>query len=97
MLSLLCPPILLFRAKVWKKFKLDLVNDLVKDAIETLSAKERDGRILLDIIKAKRFNPNRAIDNRAAFGLVLVLTSNGIIISSKSGKTKPLLSIIFER
>jgi hypothetical protein len=28
-----------------------------------------------DIIKAKRFNPNRAIDNRAAFGLVLVLTS----------------------
>ncbi|HZB18149.1 MAG TPA: hypothetical protein VE445_13360 [Nitrososphaeraceae archaeon] len=50
MLSLLCPPILLFRVKVWKKFKLDLVNDLVKETIETLSAKERDGRILLEIL-----------------------------------------------
>lgn len=69
--SLLCPPILLFRVKVWKKFKLDNV----KEAIEALSAKERDGRILLEILKANRFNPNRAIDNRAAFGLVLVLTS----------------------
>ena len=57
-----------------EKFELDLVNDLVKEAIEAL-CKERDGRILLHIIKAKRFNPNRAIDNRAAFGLVLVLTS----------------------
>jgi hypothetical protein len=47
------------------------------------------------IIKAKR-QSNKATDNRAAFGLVLVLTSNGII-SSKTGKTKPLLSIIFER
>lgn len=73
--SLLCPLILLFRVKVWKKFKLDLVNDLVKEAIEALSAKERDGRILLEILKANRFNPNRAIDNRATFGLVLVLTS----------------------
>lgn len=45
--SLLCPLILLFRVKVWKKFKLDLVNDLVKEAIEALSAKERDSRILL--------------------------------------------------
>jgi D-arabinose 1-dehydrogenase-like Zn-dependent alcohol dehydrogenase len=33
------------RVKVWKKFKLDNV----KEAIEALSAKERDGRILLDI------------------------------------------------
>jgi NADPH:quinone reductase-like Zn-dependent oxidoreductase len=31
--------------KVWKKFKLDDV----KEAIEALPAKERDGRILLDI------------------------------------------------
>ena len=48
--SLLWPLILLFRVKVWKKFKLDLVNDLVKEAIEALSAKERDGRILLEIL-----------------------------------------------
>jgi NADPH:quinone reductase-like Zn-dependent oxidoreductase len=33
------------RIKVWKKFKLDNV----KEAIEALSAKERDGRILLEI------------------------------------------------
>ena len=33
------------RVKVWKKFKLDNV----KEAIEALSAKERDGRILLEI------------------------------------------------
>jgi NADPH:quinone reductase-like Zn-dependent oxidoreductase len=33
------------RVKVWKKFKLDNV----KEAIEALSSKERDGRILLDI------------------------------------------------
>jgi D-arabinose 1-dehydrogenase-like Zn-dependent alcohol dehydrogenase len=33
------------RIKVWKKFKLDNV----KKAIEALSSKERDGRILLDI------------------------------------------------
>src|ERR671910_1614919 len=33
------------RVKVWKKFKLDNV----KEAIEALSAKEGDGRILLDI------------------------------------------------
>jgi hypothetical protein len=46
--------------------------------------------------KSEKTQSNKATDNRAAFGLVLVLTSNGII-SSKSGKTKPLLSIIFER
>jgi NADPH:quinone reductase-like Zn-dependent oxidoreductase len=34
------------KVKVWKKFKLDNV----KEAIESLSANERDGRILLDII-----------------------------------------------
>lgn len=34
------------RVKVWKKFKLDNV----KEAIEALSAKERDGRILLKIL-----------------------------------------------
>ena len=34
------------RVKVWKKFKLDNV----KEAIEALSAKERDGRILLEIL-----------------------------------------------
>jgi NADPH:quinone reductase-like Zn-dependent oxidoreductase len=34
------------KVKVWKKFKLDNV----KEAIESLSAKERDGRILLEII-----------------------------------------------
>jgi D-arabinose 1-dehydrogenase-like Zn-dependent alcohol dehydrogenase len=33
------------RVKVWKKFKLDNV----KEAIEALSAKERDGRIPLEI------------------------------------------------
>jgi len=33
------------RVKIWKKFKLDNV----KEAIEALSAKERDGRILLEI------------------------------------------------
>src|SRR5919108_5031083 len=33
------------RVKVWKRFKLDNVTE----AIEALSAKERDGRILLDI------------------------------------------------
>jgi len=33
------------KVKVWKKFKLDNVTE----AIEALSAKERDGRILLDI------------------------------------------------
>jgi NADPH:quinone reductase-like Zn-dependent oxidoreductase len=33
------------KVKVWKKFKLDNV----KEAIESLSAEERDGRILLDI------------------------------------------------
>jgi NADPH:quinone reductase-like Zn-dependent oxidoreductase len=33
------------RVKVWKKFKLDNV----KEAIEALSAKEKDGRILLEI------------------------------------------------
>ena len=33
------------RVKVWKKLKLDNV----KEAIEALSAKERDGRILLKI------------------------------------------------
>ncbi|HEX5976955.1 MAG TPA: hypothetical protein VFY68_06740, partial [Nitrososphaeraceae archaeon] len=33
------------RVKVWKKLKLDDV----KEAIEALSAKERDGRILLEI------------------------------------------------
>jgi hypothetical protein len=48
--SLLCPLILLFRVKVWKSLNFDLVNDLVKEAIETLSAKERDGRILLEIL-----------------------------------------------
>jgi D-arabinose 1-dehydrogenase-like Zn-dependent alcohol dehydrogenase len=31
--------------KVWKKFKLDNV----KEAIQALSSKERNGRILLDI------------------------------------------------
>ena len=78
-----------------EKFKLDLVNDLVKEAIEALCKRKRWQDTFRHIIKAKRFNPNRAIGKRAAFGLVLVLTSNGII-SSKSGKTKPLLSI-FER
>jgi NADPH:quinone reductase-like Zn-dependent oxidoreductase len=34
------------KVKVWKKYKLDNV----KEAIESLSANERDGRILLDII-----------------------------------------------
>jgi D-arabinose 1-dehydrogenase-like Zn-dependent alcohol dehydrogenase len=33
------------RVKVWKKLKLDNV----KEAIEALSAKERGGRILLEI------------------------------------------------
>jgi D-arabinose 1-dehydrogenase-like Zn-dependent alcohol dehydrogenase len=33
------------KVKVWKKSKLDNVTE----AIEALSAKERDGRILLDI------------------------------------------------
>jgi D-arabinose 1-dehydrogenase-like Zn-dependent alcohol dehydrogenase len=33
------------RVKIWKKFRLDNV----KEAIEALSAKERDGRILLEI------------------------------------------------
>ena len=33
------------KVKVWKRFKLDNVTE----AIEALSAKERDGRILLDI------------------------------------------------
>ena len=33
------------RVKIWKKLKLDNV----KEAIEALSAKERDGRILLEI------------------------------------------------
>jgi hypothetical protein len=33
------------RVKIWKKLKLDNV----KGAIEALSAKERDGRILLEI------------------------------------------------
>jgi D-arabinose 1-dehydrogenase-like Zn-dependent alcohol dehydrogenase len=33
------------RVKVWKKLKLDNV----KEAIEGLSEKERDGRILLEI------------------------------------------------
>ena len=66
--SLLCPPILLFRVKVWKKFKLDLVNDLVRSNRGSVCKRKR-----WDIIKAKRFNPNRAIDNRAAFGLVFVL------------------------
>jgi D-arabinose 1-dehydrogenase-like Zn-dependent alcohol dehydrogenase len=33
------------RVKVWKKFKLNNV----KEAIQALSTKERDGRILLDI------------------------------------------------
>jgi NADPH:quinone reductase-like Zn-dependent oxidoreductase len=34
------------KVKVWKKFKLDNV----KEAIQALSSKQRDGRILLDII-----------------------------------------------
>ena len=33
------------KVKVWKKFKLDEV----KEALQALFAKERDGRILLDI------------------------------------------------
>ncbi len=33
------------KVKVWKKFKLDEV----KEALQSLFAKERDGRILLDI------------------------------------------------
>jgi D-arabinose 1-dehydrogenase-like Zn-dependent alcohol dehydrogenase len=33
------------RVKIWKKLKIDSV----KEAIEALSAKERDGRILLEI------------------------------------------------
>jgi D-arabinose 1-dehydrogenase-like Zn-dependent alcohol dehydrogenase len=33
------------RVKVWKKFKLDNV----KEAVEALSSKDRDGRILLEI------------------------------------------------
>ncbi|HEY3527001.1 MAG TPA: hypothetical protein VGK47_12430 [Nitrososphaeraceae archaeon] len=64
-----------------EKFKLDLVNDLVKEAIEALCKRKRWQDTFRHIIKAKRFNPNRA---------------DGII-SSKSSKTKPLLSIIFER
>lgn len=78
-----------------EKFKLDLVNDLVKEAIEALCKRKR-WQDTFRHIKAKRFNPNRAVDNRAAFGLVLFLTSQGII-RSKSSKTIPLHSIIFER
>ena len=72
--SLLCPhPII--QSQSMEKFKLDLVNDLVKEAIEALCKRKRWRDTFRHIIKAKRFNPNRAIDNRAAFGLVLVLTS----------------------
>jgi hypothetical protein len=70
--------------------------DNVKEAIGSVCKRKRWQNTFRDIIRAKRLNPNKAIDNRAAFGLVLVLTSNGII-SSESGKTKPLLSVIFER
>lgn len=49
-----------------EKFKLDLVNDLVKEAIEALCKRKRWQDTFRHIIKAKRFNPNRAIDNRAA-------------------------------
>jgi D-arabinose 1-dehydrogenase-like Zn-dependent alcohol dehydrogenase len=38
------------KVKVWKKFKLDNVKEAIKD----LSAKERDGRILLEIDKSKK-------------------------------------------
>jgi hypothetical protein len=55
-----------------EKFKLDLVNDLVKEAIKALCKRKRWQDTFRHIMKAKRFNPNRAIDNRAAFGLVLV-------------------------
>lgn len=71
--SLLCPLILLFRVKVWKKFKLDLVNDLVRSNRGSVCKRKRWQNTFRDIIKAKRLNPNKAIDNRAAFGLVLVL------------------------
>jgi hypothetical protein len=47
--SLLCP-LSYYSESKYGKFKLDLVNDLVKEAIEALSAKERDGRILLEIL-----------------------------------------------
>ena len=65
----------IIQSQSMEKFKLDLVNDLVKEAIEALCKRKRWQNTFRDIIKAKRFNPNRAIDNRAAFGLVLVLTS----------------------